>query len=177
MRRTPRAAALWAAAALVIAAAFLYAVSALRRDIVVTEGVEPRPLPQFALTTYEGEEVTQKEFFGKPALIFVWASWCSFCVEGLADLTEIKREFGDAVAVVAINRAESPETARRFSASAGMATGIIFLLDPDDVYYRAIGGFAMPEMIFAPRAGMIRFHKRGPMEREELRRRIWDLME
>ena len=34
----------------------------------------------------------------------------------------------------------------------------------------------MPETMFVDRAGMIRFHTRGPQSREELRRRTEDLL-
>lgn len=175
MKSISRDAAIRAAAVLVAAAGAFYIAVWWRHDGAVPEGVEPGPAPQFSLKDYAGKEITQADFPGKSMLVYVWASWCPLCEEGLQGLAAIKKEFGDAVTVIAINRAEPRDVASRMSAAHGQATGMILLLDPDDGYYRAIGGFAMPETIFIDRDGMIRFHKRGPVGREDLRRRIEDM--
>lgn len=149
-----------------------------RKDVSVVPGMEAAVLaPQFALKDYGAGEVHQHDFLGTPALIYVWASWCPLCTEGLENLAAMKKEFGGAIAVVAINREESRDVAVRASARSHTATGTIFLLDPDDTYYRAIGGFSMPETIFVDRTGMIIFHTRGPLQKEEIRRRIHALIE
>ncbi|MEK7541276.1 MAG: TlpA disulfide reductase family protein [Patescibacteria group bacterium] len=173
--RFPRAAVIGVAMALLAAVVF-YMAWQWRRDAAVGEREDLRRVQQFVLKDREGKEVRQADFAGTPVLIYVWASWCPQCAEGLQDLAVMKKEFGDAISVVAINRAESHDVAAPAGAIPGAATGTVFLLDPDDTYYRAIGGFAMPETMFVDRAGMIRFHTRGPQSREELRRRTEDLL-
>lgn len=163
-----------AAALLAIAGAGWYAVS-LRNRAAQGPARIPAPL-EFTFGDAEGGEVRLADIGGAPIIVYVWASWCPRCREGLEDLAALRREFGEAVRIVALNRAESMETTARFRGISGTATGTIFLSDPDDAYYRAIGGFAMPETLFVDRGGMIRFHKRGPMEREEFRRRIEELL-
>ena len=141
-----------------------------------SEKKEDRPLPEFAFKDYAGVEIRQSDFLGKPVILVVWASWCPFCAEELEHLSVMQKEFGEAINVVAINRAESRDVVMRRSIASDTATGTIFLLDPDDMYYRAIGGFAMPEILLADRQGMIRLHKRGLVNQEEMRRYIQDLL-
>jgi thiol-disulfide isomerase/thioredoxin len=133
-------------------------------------------VPDLTFTDYEGREVRLSDLRGKALLVNAWAAWCPFCKEELKDFAAIRTEFGDRVVIVAVDRAEPPDTAKRFSDEFGVSGDLIFLLDPGDTFYRAIGGFSMPETIFVDRNGLIRFHKRGPMKQEEIRRRIEDLL-
>ena len=141
-----------------------------------SEKKEDRPLPEFAFKDYAGGEIRSSDFLGKPVILVVWASWCPFCAEELENVSVVKKEFGEALYVIVINRAESRDMAMRGSIASDTATGTVFLLDPNDTYYHAIGGFAMPELIVADRQGMIRFHKRGLLGQEEMRRYIQDLL-
>lgn len=138
-------------------------------------------IPAFALHDNAGQVTTEGVLAGRPALIAVWASWCAACPDTLADVAKIQQEFSDRLAVVAINRGEARETAVRVGTEAGIvflpdATSTIFLLDPDDTYYHAIGGFAMPELLLIDRMGLVQLHKRGPVIREELHRLVEDLV-
>lgn len=135
-----------------------------------------RMMPPFALRDYAGQEVTETAVAGAPALIAIWTSWCAHCEDLLDAMEGVAEKFGDRLKIVAINRAESRETAMRASGAQSQATSTLFLLDPDDSYYRVIGGFAMPEILLIDRAGAIRFHKRGPVGREELHRMIGDVV-
>lgn len=207
MKPTSRGILIGAAAFLVFAGAGFYFVLS-RQSGDEDSAYDVRAAPDFSFKDTEGRDVRLRDFRGTPLLVYVWASWCARCPEGLHALGSLQKEFGGAVAVVAINRAESSETVARFrtlsgsnetqgrgimgtssmlstpleigsltgSTSRNIGSGTAFLLDPEDAYYRAIGGFAMPEILFVDRDGTIRSHKRGPMEREEFRRRVEDLV-
>ncbi|OGZ41430.1 MAG: hypothetical protein A3C80_03900 [Candidatus Ryanbacteria bacterium RIFCSPHIGHO2_02_FULL_45_43] len=54
----------------------------------------------------------------------------------------------------------------------GVTDKLIFLLDSDDVFYKSIGSFSMPETLFINAKGETVFHKRGPMELPEIRQHI-----
>jgi len=142
-----------------------------RVDRAVSFSNEERPAPSFTLKTYEGKEVKLSDFRGKPTIINVWASWCPFCTDELVDFVSLQKEFGDKITIIAINRGESLETAKQFSDRIGITNKFILLLDPSDSFYQAIGGFSMPETIFVDKNGFIKYHKRGPMILEEMRRR------
>ncbi len=141
-----------------------------------TSSEEQRRAPEFTLNDYEGREVKLSDFRGKIVLVNSWAAWCPFCKEELKDFAAVEKEFGERVAIVAVDRAESLAEAKKFSDELGVSGDLVFLLDPEDSFYKSIGGFSMPETIFVDQEGFIRYHKRGPMKQEEIRRRIEDLL-
>lgn len=132
--------------------------------------------PDFNLQDYEGNTVELSDFSGKPLVINSWAAWCPFCKKELEDFAKVQGEFKDQVVIIAIDRAESLETAKRFTDEAGITDDLIFLLDPGDSFYQSIGGFSMPETIFVDKNGVTRFHKRGPMDSNEMRERIKEIL-
>lgn len=135
-----------------------------------------RPMPSLTFIDYAGQEIPLSQFSGKPVIVNAWASWCPFCVEELPDFISLQGEFKDKITVVAVNRAESLTNAKDYTDGRGLTEKLIFLLDPADSFYQAIGGFSMPETIFIDKEGKIVFHKRGPMDLEEMRRRVQPLI-
>lgn len=133
--------------------------------------------PNFNLKDYNGRTITFFDLSGKPLIINSWATWCPFCNKELKDFAAVQKEFGDKIVIIAINRSESLGAAKKFSDEFGLTDDLMFFLDPNDSFYRSMGGFSMPETIFVDRNGFIQFHKRGPMEIEEIRQRINNLLE
>lgn len=128
--------------------------------------------PNFNLQDYNGKTVTFADFVGKPIVINSWAAWCSFCKRELSDFAAVQKEFGDKVVIIAIDRAETRETAKRYSDELGVTDNLVFLLDPRDSFYQSIGGFSMPETIFVDKNGNIIEHKRGIMDMQEMREKV-----
>jgi thiol-disulfide isomerase/thioredoxin len=128
--------------------------------------------PNFSLPDYSGETVSLTDFSGKNLVINSWASWCPFCGAELFDFAAAQQQFGDQVVIIAVNRAESLNVAKKFSDEVGASSNLVMLLDPNDSFYQSIGGFSMPETIFVNANGEIVFHKRGPMDLDEIRQRI-----
>lgn len=161
----------------IIAVVFLLSSGVAKRQAanVVTEEDRLDKAPAFSLQNYEGEIVRLSDFEGQPLVINSWAAWCPFCVEELPAFAAAQKEFGDQVIIIAIDRAEPLETAKKYTDELDVTNDLVFLLDPDDSFYRSIGGFSMPETIFVDAAGNILQHKRGPMDLEEIRRRILEL--
>jgi thiol-disulfide isomerase/thioredoxin len=125
-----------------------------------------------ALTDHDGNSDSLERFRGKPLVINSWAVWCPFCRQELPDFAALQKEFGEAVAVIAIDRGEPLEKAKGYTDELGITNDMVFLLDPSDAFYKAIGGFSMPETIFVNADGDIVFHKRGPMTLEEMREAV-----
>ncbi len=126
------------------------------------------------LRSYDGKEVPLSEFKRSIIVAHTWASWCPYCAEELKNLHELKNEFGDKITILAVNRAESLEEARAFTDPLGLS-GVEILLDPDDAFFRSIGGYAMPETVFIDSNSEIIFHQRGPIQMDEVRARIEEL--
>jgi len=169
-------------AALLLAAGMWW--FAAQRNNVVSEqadsespAVSGELMPDISLTDFEGKTVHLADFAGRPLVINSWAAWCPFCVKELSDFAIVQQEFGDRVVIIAVDRAESREAAKGFTDGIGVTDDLMFLLDPDDSFYRAIGGFSMPETIFVKANGTIDFHKHGPMTVEEIRQRTQELVQ
>ena len=90
----------------------------------------------------------------------------------MSDFVVVQKEVGDSVVFIAIDRVESLKTAKQFTDEIGVTDEMIFLLDSSDSFYRGIGGFSMPETIFVDIDGNIKIHKRGPMDEEEIRKKV-----
>lgn len=153
------------------------AASTASPDTTASTGSGATPAPDFHLQNYDGEAVSLANFKGKPMVINSWAAWCPFCRKELPDFATVQKEFGDKVAIIAIDRQESLKTAKNYTDKQGTTDGLTLLLDPSDSFYRAIGGFSMPETIFVDKNGAIVFHKRGPMDVNEIRDRVKALIE
>lgn len=132
-----------------------------------------RTVPDLTLKDYAGNAVSLATAFpGKALVLNSWAAWCPFCGQELKDFAAAQREFGDQLVIIAVDRAESLTVAKQFTDGLGVTDTLTLLLDPDDRFYQAIVGFAMPETIFVTPDGTVRDHKRGPMDLEEIRQRI-----
>lgn len=132
--------------------------------------------PNFSLQDYNGKTVSLADFTGKPVVLNSWAAWCPFCRKELVDFATAQKEFGEKVVIISINRQESLATAKGFTDEQGTSKDLVFLLDPNDSFYRSIGGFSMPETIFVDKNGNIVDHKRGPMDLNEIRRKIQKIL-
>ena len=128
--------------------------------------------PSFSLKDYNGNTVALSDFQGRNIIVNAWAVWCPFCVKELKDFAELERELGDSITIIAIDRAESLEKQKSYTDDLGVTDDMIFLLDPNDSFYRSIGGFSMPETLFVDGEGNILLHKRGPMTLEEMRQKV-----
>jgi len=124
--------------------------------------------PNFTLTDIDGNTVSLSDFEGKITVINAWATWCPFCVDELPDFVALQKEFGDEIVMIAINRQESLSKSRDYTDNLNTTDGMLWLLDPDDSFYKSVGGFSMPETLFVDVDNNIRIHKRGPMELEEM---------
>lgn len=130
----------------------------------------------FSLKDYSGKTVESSQFRGKPLVINSWAAWCPFCKAELPAFADIQDQLKNQVVIVAVDRGESLDVAKQYSDAQGTTGQLVFLLDPDDSFYKSIGGFSMPETIFVDKNGNVQYHKRGPMEKQEILQRVQSLI-
>ena len=136
------------------------------------------PAAQASYTDLDGNPVDIRDLDGKPLIINSWATWMPFSVTELPILSEAAREYGDTVTIVAMNRMESAATVRSFlSTFAIPEDSIIFALDPSDTFYKAVGGYAMPETLFYAKDGVLAEHYRGVLTKELLTEHMRVLLE
>lgn len=61
-----------------------------------TRRAEPgQPAPNFSVTTANGDHVTRDSFHGKILVLNFWATWCQPCVDEVASLNQLQKEFPD----------------------------------------------------------------------------------
>lgn len=130
-----------------------------------------RYLPELSLKNTEGRDIKLSDFKGKPLIVNMWASWCPFCKEELSSFAVLAEEHKEKIVILAVNRGEKPELVRNYALTAASGT-IVFLLDEKDEFYKSVNGFSMPETLFVNEEGIIKLHRRGAMELEEMRRRV-----
>jgi len=123
------------------------------------------------VTNLQGEAVSLADYAGTPLVINAWASWCPFCIDELPAFVEAQRQLGEDVVVIAIDRGESADIAEEYLERVGDRGDVVWLLDPSDSFYGTIGGFSMPETLFIDSDGSLVFHKRVPMNLEEIMQR------
>ncbi len=130
----------------------------------------------FAVVDYDGKEIKLSDFQGQPILLNFWASWCPFCLEEMPLMAKVQEEFGDQYVTLAINRAERLDRARQYSDQVGVTGRMLLVLDTDDSVYRQFGYFAMPVSMFLDKDGVIREIKQGPLQEQELRDKLNNIL-
>ena len=128
-----------------------------------------------AFKSIDGREVTVSSFAGRPVIFHLWASWCSLCIKEITQLVAVKKEFGDALIIVEVNRRESVDMVKKYADQLDPGHNLMFVLDANDVLYQQIKGFSMPESVFVDNDGMVRYHVRGLMNVIDASRRIQDV--
>ena len=116
-------------------------------------------LPDFMITDLEGNEVQIREFVepGKPAVIEIWATWCTICRALQPQIESIVGAHGDAVSVVAIaiavnqTREDVAEHVARFNHTWP------FLFDGAGTAVRALNAGATGIVMMVDRAGNIAY--------------------
>jgi thiol-disulfide isomerase/thioredoxin len=134
------------------------------------------PTYELTLKDYSGNDVRLSQYKREVLVVHAWATWCVYCADELKNLATLKKKYGDNIEILAPNRAESVYTAKPFTDALDLGETITFLLDPDDVFYKSIGGYAMPETLFINDRGEVFFHQRGPMNLVEVETKIGELI-
>ena len=144
--------------------------SAAERSLLGEEGATP-------FTDMAGDEVTLDTFLGSGQYIIVtsWASWCPQCGDQLADLNSFAATHEAAVSVVAVNRSERSNQAERYLNSLPDTDMLHVILDPDDRFYRDIGGYTVPETVVYDQAGEVVEHYHGVVSAAALEELASDL--
>lgn len=82
--------------------------------------------PDFTADLVDGSTFTLSEQSGKVVLLNFWATWCGPCVGEMPAFEKLWKEYGDEVAILAVNCLEDEETVRQFVAENGYTFPIAF---------------------------------------------------
>ncbi|MBI4756282.1 MAG: TlpA family protein disulfide reductase [Betaproteobacteria bacterium] len=74
-----------------------------------------RPLPPFAVETFDGARVDFAALRGRVVLVNVWASWCVYCWKEMPAIERFHNDYRErGFSVLALSTDESADDARRF---------------------------------------------------------------
>lgn len=103
-------------------------------------------LPALTLTALNGEEVSLKQFEGRPMVINLWATWCPPCRREMPVLAEAQQSERD-TAFIFINQGERAHTINQYLEEEQLALDNI-LLDKRSNAMRHLGANGLPSTYF-----------------------------
>lgn len=119
-------------------------------------------------TTLDGAVAVLNDTDAPVTIINIWATWSPLSPHDFEVLAQVQERYGDTVAIKAINRKETKETARVYLDSIGAPESIEYIIDSSDQFFSHFDGFAMPETVVFDEIGNVIFHKRGTLDLREL---------
>ena len=126
-----------------------------------------KPLPALAGPTLDGGTFDSADLAGRPAVVNVWASWCSPCVQEHPLLLDLQRAHGDELAVVGMVYHDGPDQATQFLERYGDG-GWPDLTDAKGRMAIDLGVTAPPETFFVDANGIVRYRHVGPLTADVL---------
>lgn len=126
------------------------------------------PALDASYTDLNGNTVDLRSYKGRPIIINAWATWMPFSHTELPLIDSVASRYGDAIVVIGMNRMEDRAFIQAFLTTLAPMPNTIFLTDPADTFYRAVGGHAMPETVFYRDDGTMARHIRGVMTEADL---------
>lgn len=113
-----------------------------------------KPFPDFTAKSVFGEKkITEKFLKGRPALINVWATWCSSCYREHRLLTELSEQ---GVIIYGINYKDDLSNARKWIRRFGNPY-FLNISDPSGSLGLNLGVYGAPETFLVDRHGIIRY--------------------
>jgi peroxiredoxin len=129
-------------------------------------------LPVVTLLDADGNDVSTADLIGEPLVVNLWYTTCAPCAKELPEFAEVDAERDD-VRFVGINNIDTVEDMERFAGERGVTYDL--LRDDVSEFTNAVGAVAFPITLFVTSDGTI-VDQTGPLDADELRRRIEDLM-
>ncbi|MBM4324796.1 MAG: TlpA family protein disulfide reductase [Deltaproteobacteria bacterium] len=110
--------------------------------------------PVFSLKDLNGNQVSLKGYYGKPLLLFFWASWCPACKEDLALLDNYLRKNSGLIEILTL-AIDGEKEKRVKSIVKDQKITLPVLLDRKEVMARAYGVRMVPTALLISREGVM----------------------
>jgi len=139
-------------------------------DIVDEERTK---LPKFDVYINEKEKINIEFLTGKPIVINIWTSWCTYCVEEMKYFNEIYLKEKDNINFMMINATgdkDSIENANKFVNDNNYDFKPYYDLELEVL--KSLNIYSYPTTIFVNSDGNIDYVKIGVITKEELEKRI-----
>lgn len=127
--------------------------------------------PDFIVTDSDGSEVTLSQFFSKPIVLNMWASWCSPCKNEMPYFEEAYKENEDIqFMMVNMTAGDSKKDAKEFIKEEGYTFPVFF--DEQGYCQSVYGATSLPMTIFIDKNGDIVTYAVGALSAEQLQKGI-----
>lgn len=134
------------------------------------------PAPDFALSLFDGGELSLADLHGSVVVVNFWASWCPPCRDEAPVLEKIWREYeNQGVIFVGVNFRDVPAKAMTFIEEFDITypNG----LDPYNRVSKAYGITGVPETFLIARDGHVVEHYIGPVSEADLRAALKEVLQ
>jgi peroxiredoxin len=137
----------------------------------------PRPAPDLAWPTLEGDTLRLSDLRGQLVLLNVWATWCPPCIAEIPDLAALYDDLhADGLTIVGLSiDAEGAEVVRPFAREHPMPYPVA--LDPDASSTEQLGGvYSLPTTLLIDAEGQIVNRFVGIFPVEQMRDPLRDML-
>jgi thiol-disulfide isomerase/thioredoxin len=119
------------------------------------------PVPAFSAQTLAGTLFKEDKLQGHVTVVDFFATWCSSCNEGLAEILAVRKKLGARFDMMIVAVEGDTPALRNFVASHPLPAGIMVVLERDGVLARAFGEDRLPTTFFLDAQALIRHINRG----------------
>lgn len=146
----------------------VYPAEPMEENDGVPFGFQPgERVPDFTLTTTQGEAWALRAARGKVTVVNLWATWCAPCVQELPYFQEIYDRYGDDLAVLAIHSNLITDDVGAYLADRDFT--LPFAVDEDGQVIASLGGSTMlPQTIVLNPRGVVTYNQVGSVTLEKL---------
>lgn len=121
-------------------------------------------IPNFKMSTLEGDTIELSEYEGKIVLLNFWASWCGYCDREMPDLEKVDQDSD--VVVIAINSREKKSVVEEYIADGKY--DFLTILDEKGVYSDKFVVNSLPTTFFIDEDGILIGQALGMLTLEEM---------
>jgi thiol-disulfide isomerase/thioredoxin len=119
-----------------------------------------QPAPDFALRSFEGQNLRLSEHLGEVVLINFWATWCGPCRQEMPLLDELYAKYRLAgLVLMSVNIDETQEPAMEMARTLKVSYPVLF--DARKDVSRAYDVGTMPLTVLVDREGVVRYISEG----------------
>ena len=130
--------------------------------------------PDFTVKDANGKEVSLSDFYGKPVILNLWASWCGPCKSEMPAFDAAYRELGDEVCFMMVNLtdgySETQKSAEKFLATTDYTFPVYFDIDLEAARNYSTG--SIPVTYFINSEGYLVAYANGALSAEMLSKGI-----
>lgn len=112
-----------------------------------------QPAPEFTFTMADGTTTKLSDLHGKKVIVNFWATWCEPCREEMPDLDQVRKEYGDSLVILGVNKAEKLGQVRTFTND--VPVGFMLVANPSGDISQRYGTRTVPNSFFINTDGTI----------------------